>query len=197
MLQSPSTNTGRYLTGSDDLNTTAWQSGLYTVSIGAYGQPANTPIPGFDGHVWIHTEDPTQEISITQIFYPAAAGGGDALGNGGYPPYWREWNSNIDGNDQPGWTNWFPFVVQGKQGFSQGVLATFVGGYSFGTGLTTQLPEGGTWVYWGGNSVSGQDFTPNYGLVPQYQTGAAVVFAYVPGGTTIQDAGFIIALRIA
>lgn len=126
ILQSPSANTGRELTGADNLNSTNWASGLYICYSGA-GYPANMPV-SVDGHIWMHAENPLAYTqggnanSITQIFYPAGGGGGDSVGNGGYPPYWREWNASVS-NSQGGWSNWFPFAVTGKQG-SGGLFAS-------------------------------------------------------------------------
>jgi hypothetical protein len=135
ILQSPSTNTGRTLTSGDNLNATNWPSGLFTCFSGN-GYPANMPV-SIDGHIWMHSENPlayTQggnSTNITQIFYPAGAGGGNNVGVGGYPPYWREWNATVS-NSQGGWSNWFPFAVTGKQGsgglYSPNGYQTFPGG---------------------------------------------------------------------
>jgi hypothetical protein len=119
ILQSPSTNTGRELTGGDNLNSTNWASGLY-ICYGGVGYPANMPV-NIDGHIWMHAENPLAYTqggnanSITQIFYPSGGGGGDSVGNNGYPPYWREWNATVS-NSQGGWSNWFPFSIVGKIG---------------------------------------------------------------------------------
>jgi hypothetical protein len=136
ILQSPGANTGRELTGSDNLNNTNWPSGLFICYSGA-GYPANMPV-SVDGHIWMHAENPLSYTqggnanSLTQIFYPAGGGGGNSVGVGGYPPYWREWNASVS-NGQGGWSNWFPLSVSGKQGQSGGVttaVTTISNGYS-------------------------------------------------------------------
>jgi hypothetical protein len=120
LLQSPSTNTGRTLSGADNLNNTNWPSGFFTIDGESFGYPANMPVQ-IDGHVWMHAENPLAYTqggnanNITQIFYPAGTGGGDSNGVNGYPPYWREWNASVS-NGQGGWTNWFALNVIGKQG---------------------------------------------------------------------------------
>lgn len=120
LLQSPSANTGRVLTSADNLNNNNWPSGFFTVSSASFGYPANLPV-NIDGHIWMMAENPLAYTqggnanNLTQIYFPAGTGGGDANGVGGYPPYWREWNGGVS-NSQGGWTNWFPLLVNGKQG---------------------------------------------------------------------------------
>jgi len=146
LLQSPSANTGRLLTGGDNLNAVNWASGLYTVFSGV-GRPANLPV-AIDGHVWMHAENPlaaTQggnATNLTQIFYPSGGGGGDANGVGGYPPYWREWNVTVS-NGQGGWSNWFPFSMNGKAGATGGMTKAFA-----------QFNQGGT-ITWNASSSAG------------------------------------------
>lgn len=57
-------------------------------------------------------------VAITQWWYPAGTGGGDGLGNNGYPPYWREYAAAT------GWTSWFPLRVRGKQGGTSLTIVT-------------------------------------------------------------------------
>jgi hypothetical protein len=78
-----------------------------------------------------------------------------------------------------------------------GVLATFFGGISANGNSNVTLPPGGTWLFWGASSASGQDFSQNYGVVPQYQTGAAVIFGQSAGGASFSGIGLMIAMRIA
>jgi hypothetical protein len=120
MLQAPSVSTGSTLSSANNLNNTNWPSGLFTIYGEGFGYPANMPVQ-IDGHIWMHAENPLAYTqggnanNITQIFYPAGSGGGDSVGNNGYPPYWREWNASVS-NSQGGWSNWFAFSVNGKQG---------------------------------------------------------------------------------
>jgi hypothetical protein len=120
LLQEPSVSTGRYLTSADNLNNTNWPSGFFTVDGAQYGYPANMPV-NLDGHIWMHAENPVaytqggNSINITQLFFPSGGGGGDDVGNGGAPPYWREWNGTVV-NSQGGWSNWFSIMVDGKSG---------------------------------------------------------------------------------
>lgn len=113
MLQSPSSNTGRLLTPVDDLNSDSLSSGMYYAG-GSSGFPANMPVQ-VNSNIWIHNigngVSGSGGSDITQIVFPWNTGGGDAQGNNGYPPYWRQgYNSGAN------WTNWFPFNVVGKQG---------------------------------------------------------------------------------
>jgi hypothetical protein len=121
-LHSPSTNTGRILTSSDDLDNTALPSGLYIVSSGDFGFPANMPV-SYDGHIWIHNLDGL----ITEVYWPAGTGGGTSpSGDGGYPPYFRSWQST-----EGFWTDWFPFNVTNKLGAESGTgTLTVTGGLS-------------------------------------------------------------------
>jgi len=103
LLHAPSQNTGRILTGSDDLNSTAFASGVYTTASATYGFPANMPY-AWDGNIVIIAYG-----DYTQIYYPQSTGGGDAQGNNGVPIAYRSWTGSS-------WTSWFPLLMGGKQG---------------------------------------------------------------------------------
>lgn len=107
LLHSPSTNTGRVLGGSDDLNSTGLASGVYSTASGVYGLPANMPV-SWDGTIIVQNFS-----TINQTYYPWGTGGGDALGNGGYPMYYRAWTGTQ-------WTNWFAIYLNGKNNPSGG-----------------------------------------------------------------------------
>jgi hypothetical protein len=77
------------------------------------------------------------------------------------------------------------------------VIGNFFGGISANGSSNVTLPSGGTWLYWGANSVSGQDFSQNSGMMPQYDTGAAAIWGQAAGGATFSNIGIMIAIRIA
>lgn len=113
MLQSPSSNTGRQLTGADNLNNIGLPSGVYFTN-GGGGYPANMPF-SFPANIYLHNigngTSSANGSDVTQIAYPWNTGGGDANGIGGLPPYWRQgFNSGAN------WTAWQPFSVVNKQG---------------------------------------------------------------------------------
>jgi hypothetical protein len=114
MLQAPSTNTGRVLTSSDDLNNFGLASGMYVAS-GSSGNPANMPI-SLPANVWIHNigngSSSANGTDVTQVVFPWNTAGGDSNGVGGLPPYWRQ------GHNGNAWTTWQPFLVLNKQGAS-------------------------------------------------------------------------------
>jgi hypothetical protein len=127
MLQNPSSGTGRLLTAVDDLNSDSISSGLYYAGAQS-GFPANMPVQ-INSNIWVHNigngVSGAGGSDITQIVFPWNVGGGDAQGNNGYPPYWRQgYNSGAN------WTNWFPINVIGKQG-----------GGSNGTTTVTTIPN--------------------------------------------------------
>lgn len=107
LLHSPAQNTGRVLGSGDDLNNTALASGVYTTSSSVTGFPGNMPV-AWDGEFVIMNFN-----QISQTYYPYGTGGGDALGNGGYPIYYRAWTGSA-------WTSWFPIFMSGKNNPSGG-----------------------------------------------------------------------------
>jgi hypothetical protein len=154
LLQSPSQNTGRTLTSADDLNNFANPSGLYITYSAGNGYPANMPPISWDCQIWIHNNG---DADITQIAYPMNVGGGDAQGNGGYPPYWRQ------GHNGNAWTNWFPMMVAGKKGSGGPVrISTITNGYTTTISercfVHINVPDGNptnsTNLYSNGNEVS-------------------------------------------
>lgn len=129
MLQNPSTNSGRFLSGADDLNNNALPSGLYVAGPNGIGYPANMPIP-FVCNIWIHnTGDGVSGANgsdVTQIAFPWNDGGGDAHGVGGYPPYWRQ-GFNYGAN----WSDWQPFYVANKSGAANSLVVNGIGYVTF------------------------------------------------------------------
>lgn len=120
LLHSPATNTGRILTSSDSLGNITLPSGVYSTNGGAYGLPLGMPVP-WDGQIFITMPSPQ---NIIQTYYPIGSGNGDASGVGGYPIYWRSYNT-IAGV----WTVWNP-LSSGGRGASvmaggKGASATF------------------------------------------------------------------------
>ena len=120
MLQTPSTSSGRELTGADDLNNIALPSGMYYTN-GGTGYPSNMPF-SYPANIWIHNigngTSSANGTDITQIAYPWNEAGGDGTGVGGLPPYWRQgYNSGTN------WTAWQPYLIANKQG-GQGLWTT-------------------------------------------------------------------------
>jgi hypothetical protein len=111
LLHSPAQNTGRFLTGGDDLNNPYLPSGLYTIN-NVSGWPVNFPA-NLIGYTSCHLMQIAPERgggdrngSITQYLIP--------LGQqpGGYPVYWRT-------KDPNGWVPWSYFLDPNKQGMPQ------------------------------------------------------------------------------
>lgn len=120
MLQAPSANSGRVLTGGDNLNDINLSSGMY-IAGGAGGYPANMPF-AYQANIWVHNIGNGASSSggsdVTQLAFPWNIGGGDANGAGGLPPYWRQGYNN-----GANWSQWQPFLVNSKQQFGTGLLA--------------------------------------------------------------------------
>lgn len=114
LLQSPSQNTGRVLTSSDDLNNAALASGLYATFGSIYGRPANMP-QALDCTIWIHnTVGGGGGSDVTQLAFPMNNAGGDANGIGGAPVYWRQGYTTGGGTTANTWTAWQPFIMPNK-----------------------------------------------------------------------------------
>lgn len=152
LLHSPSVNTGRVLTASDSLNNTAFNSGVYATQSSVYGFPAAMPV-AWDGTIIIQAQ-----VSIIQTYYPGGTGGGDGLGNGGYPIYFRSWISSS-------WSSWFPISINNKLGsdYTLAAVGEVTGTYN-GTNSTTQNAfyyiSGGNW-----SGGSGDERTNPFQLV--------------------------------
>jgi hypothetical protein len=143
MLQTPSANTGRTLTGADDLNNIALASGMYSCN-GSGGYPANMPFTA-PANIWNHNIGNGTSSSLgtdsTQIAFPWNTAGGDSNGVGGLPPYWRQ------GHNSGVWTTWQPFYVANKQGAVAGNASAYAKDFN----VTITLPKAGTWtiIAWG------------------------------------------------
>lgn len=113
LLHAPGQNTGRLLTGADNLNSLSFTSGIYYTNSGSSGFPANMPV-AWDGQIFITT--PAAD-AIIQVYYPLRNGGGDAVGTNGQPIFWRSWNgpSGV-------WTNWSSISSKNKLGSFSGLF---------------------------------------------------------------------------
>lgn len=134
LLHQPSASTGRFLTGSDDLNNIGLDSGLYTCYWnGPNGNPANTPAaqgaPGTQTSFHLMQICPergqgTGGGSITQLWMPLGQG------DGGPPIYWRQCGSGI-------WGAWYAFNVKNKSGSTGGYQVFFA---------QTNISNSATWT---------------------------------------------------
>lgn len=141
MLQNPSINTGRQLTGANNLNDITLSSGLYFTN-GGGGYPANMPF-AYPANIWVHNigngVSSANGSDVTQIAYPWNTGGGDGNGVGGLPPYWRQGYNN-----GASWTTWQPYLVANKQGAAIARTATAA---APGTTVNITVPNAGNWVF--------------------------------------------------